>query len=114
MNLQVGELSKKISRGKHTTRHSELLALDSGGMVVDTPGFTSMDINEIEIEELTQCFIEFKTFSSGCKFNNCKHVNEPKCGIKAALATGEISKSRYDSYIYFLNALEEHRRYKSW
>lgn len=114
MNLQVGELSKKIARGKHTTRHSELLALDSGGMVVDTPGFTAMDINEIEVEDLTQCFIEFKTFSSGCKFSNCKHLNEPKCGVKSALKTGQISKSRYDSYIYFLNALEEHRRYKSW
>jgi len=66
MNLQVGGLSKKISRGKHTTRHSELLALDTGGMVVDTPGFTSMDINEIEVEELSDCFIEFKSLASTC------------------------------------------------
>ena len=114
INLEVGELSKKISRGKHTTRHSELLALESGGMVVDTPGFTSMDINEIELEDLSQCFIEFKSYVSNCKFNNCKHLNEPKCSVKLAVDAGEISRSRYESYVYFMNALEEHRRYKSW
>jgi len=113
MNLEVGGLSKKIARGKHTTRHSELLPLESGGMVVDTPGFTSMDITEIEIEDLADCFIEFKEHFT-CKFNNCKHLNEPKCGIKSAVESGEISQSRYDSYVYFINALEEHRRYKSW
>lgn len=112
--LEVGGLSKKISRGKHTTRHSELIQLDSGGMVVDTPGFTSMDITEIAIEDLASCFLEFKPHISSCKFNNCKHINEPKCGIKDALESGEISKSRYDSYVYFMNALEEHRRYKTW
>lgn len=114
MNLEIGELSKKISRGKHTTRHSELLALETGGMVVDTPGFTSMDINEIELEDLSQCFIEFKSYVSNCKFNNCKHLNEPKCSVKLAVDAGEISQSRYESYVYFMNALEEHRRYKSW
>jgi len=113
MNLEVGGLSKKIARGKHTTRHSELLHLESGGMVVDTPGFTSMDITEIEIEDLADCFIEFKEHFT-CKSNNCKHLNEPKCGIKSAVESGEISQSRYDSYVYFINALEEHRRYKSW
>ncbi|MCH4890264.1 ribosome small subunit-dependent GTPase A [Acidaminobacter sp. JC074] len=113
IKLEVGGLSKKIARGKHTTRHSELLPLESGGMVVDTPGFTSMDISEIEIEELADCFIEFKDHLN-CKFNNCKHLNEPKCGIKEAVDAGDISQSRYDSYVYFMNALEEHRRYKSW
>lgn len=114
IKLEVGGLSKKIARGKHTTRHSELLELESGGMVVDTPGFTSIDITDIELEDLASCFIEFKNYEGLCKFNNCKHLNEPKCAIKAALENGEISQSRYDSYVYFMNALEEHRRYKSW
>lgn len=114
IKLQVGDLSKKIARGKHTTRHSELIRLDSGGMVVDTPGFTSMDITDIEIEELSDCFIEFAPYNEKCKFNNCKHLNEPNCAVKKAVDAGEISQSRYESYVYFLNALEEHRRYKSW
>lgn len=114
IKLEVGALSKKIARGKHTTRHSELISLESGGMVVDTPGFTSMDITEIDLEELAECFLEFRPFIDQCKFNNCKHLNEPDCGVKAAVEDQLISKSRYDSYVYFMNALEEHRRYKSW
>lgn len=114
IKLQVGDLSKKISRGKHTTRHSELIELESGGMVVDTPGFTSMDITEIEVENLASCFIEFRSHTEECRFNNCKHVSEPHCGVKQGVADGAISQSRYDSYVYFVEALEEHRRYKSW
>jgi ribosome biogenesis GTPase len=114
IKLEVGGLSKKISRGKHTTRHSELIELESGGMVVDTPGFTSMDITEIEMEILDECFIEFKDYYVDCKFNNCNHINEPGCAVKAALDEENISQSRYDSYVYFMKALEEHRRYKSW
>ncbi|MBN2796724.1 MAG: ribosome small subunit-dependent GTPase A [Clostridia bacterium] len=114
MQLQVGSLSKKINRGKHTTRHSELIELTSGGMVVDTPGFTSMDITEIEIESLSDCFLEFKQPSESCRFNNCLHINEPHCGVKDAVKNGAIHQSRYDSYVYFINALEEHRRFKSW
>lgn len=114
LKLKVGELSKKIARGKHTTRHSELIKLDSGGMVVDTPGFTSLDIIDIELDDLSDCFIEFRRFSDGCKFNDCKHLNEPGCNVKLAIENGEISESRYESYIYFMDKLEEHRRYKSW
>lgn len=114
IKLQVGDLSKKISRGKHTTRHSELIELESGGMVVDTPGFTSMDITEIEVENLADCFMEFKPYLEECKFSNCKHINEPQCAVKKAVEDAAISQSRYDSYVYFIKALEEHRRYKSW
>lgn len=112
IKLQVGGLSKKIARGKHTTRHSELIALESGGMVVDTPGFTSIDIVDIDMDDLADCFIEFHDYQ--CKFNNCKHINEPHCGIKTAVEAGEIGESRYESYLYFMKSLEEHRRYKSW
>lgn len=114
IKLEVGGLSKKIARGKHTTRHSELLPLESGGMVVDTPGFTSMDMTEIPIESLDTCFLDFKSYIGTCKFNNCKHLNEPDCGVKNAVDEKEIHQSRYESYVYFMNALEEHRRYKSW
>lgn len=114
IKLQVGGLSKKIKRGKHTTRHSELIELTTGGMVVDTPGFTSMDITEIEIESLASCFKEFVIPSESCRFNNCLHINEPHCGVKEAVESGVISNERYESYVYFIKALEEHRRYKSW
>lgn len=114
LKLQVGELSKKIGRGKHTTRHSELIAIENGGMVVDTPGFTSIDIIDIDLEDLSDCFIEFRQYRESCKFSNCKHLNEPGCNVKDAVDKGLISQSRFDSYVYFMNKLEEHRRYKSW
>jgi len=114
LQLQTGELSQKIKRGKHTTRHTELIDLDFGGCVVDTPGFTSLDINFIELEELKEYFREFEEYEEQCKFKNCEHINEPVCGIKKAVAEGHISKSRYESYLYFIDAIKEHRRYKSW
>lgn len=114
LQLKVGELSKKIARGKHTTRHSELIRIDNGGLVVDTPGFTSLDIVEIALEELSDCFIEFYDYADSCKFKNCKHLNEPGCNVKKAMESGAISQSRYESYVYFMIKLEEQRRYKSW
>lgn len=114
IRLEVGGLSEKIGRGKHTTRHSELMVLPSGGMVVDTPGFTAMDITIIELEDLSHCYIDFLPYLEDCKFNNCMHINEPGCGVKKALENKKIHKSRYDSYVYFVKALEEYRRYKSW
>lgn len=112
--LEVGGLSEKIGRGKHTTRHSELMVLPCGGMVVDTPGFTAMDISQVPLEDLSQCYVDFLPYLNSCKFNNCMHINEPGCAVKEAVDNKEIHTSRYASYIYFVKALEEHRRYKSW
>lgn len=112
--LQTGEISEKIKRGKHTTRHSELIPLNVGGMVVDTPGFTSLKVDFIELELLKDYFIEFTELGNHCKFANCLHLNEPGCAVKAALEDGEVDKERYESYKYFMNEIEEFRRYKKW
>jgi len=114
LKLKTGALSDKIKRGKHTTRHSELIELATGGWVVDTPGFTSLDINYIELAELDTLFREFRDFNNQCRFNNCMHISEPGCAVIEALDEGDIHPSRYESYKYFYNQITEHRRYKSW
>ena len=111
---KVGSISEKIKRGKHTTRHSELIALDSGGYVVDTPGFSSLDIEFIGKEHLGECYPEIHHYSEGCQFNNCMHVKEPNCAVKEAVENGEIHEERYNSYLYFMNLLEEPRRKNQW
>jgi len=105
LRLKTGEISRKISRGKHTTRHCELLELDFGGWVVDTPGFTSINIDFIEPEELQKYYPEFRNISSNCKFSDCIHINEPGCCVKREMEMGNISKNRYENYIYFINEL---------
>ncbi|MDN5299439.1 MAG: ribosome biosis GTPase / thiamine phosphate phosphatase [Clostridiales bacterium] len=113
--LQTGDLSQKIKRGKHTTRHSELLPLKSGGTVVDTPGFTSLSLHEIPLERLPSLFPEFEAVSSSCQFGNCKHLSEPNCAIKTAVETGEIHASRYEAYQYIYHEIETlGRKYKKW
>ncbi len=110
--LKTGDISKKIKRGKHTTRHTELLELDLGGWVVDTPGFTSLDIDYLETENLDQLFPEFRKYLDMCRFSNCIHINEPGCAIKKALDEGKISNSRYDNYVYFTNQLQEANKWR--
>ena len=111
--LQTGEVSNKIKRGKHTTRHAELFKLEFGGMVADTPGFSSLSVDDIGEDELKDYFIEFGEYGN-CKFGNkCIHENEPKCGVKEAVGDGDISKERYDSYLQLLGEIREFnsRRY---
>lgn len=110
LQLKTGGLSKKIDRGTHTTRHAELIRLDMGGRVTDTPGFTSLDINEIEGDKLKDYFPEFKAFIN-CRFPNCMHDSEPDCGVKEALEQGLIHRIRYDYYISLLKELKSNRRY---
>ena len=105
--LKTGEVSDKIKRGKHTTRHAELLKLECGGMVADTPGFSSQTLDDIDEDELKEYFIEFYEHD-GCKFGSrCIHENEPSCAVKEAVENGEISKKRYDSYIQLLNEIRQ-------
>ena len=105
--LQTGEVSDKIKRGKHTTRHAELLKLECGGMVADTPGFSSLTLDDIDENELKDYFIEFEEYDE-CKFGSrCVHENEPSCAVKEAVENGEISKKRYDSYIQLLNEIRQ-------
>ena len=109
--LQTGEVSDKIKRGKHTTRHAELLKLECGGMVADTPGFSSLTLDDIEETELKEYFIEFDEFSDECKFGGrCMHENEPSCGIKEAVKDNKISRERYESYLQLLNEKRQGKR----
>ncbi|MDF2841306.1 MAG: ribosome small subunit-dependent GTPase [Clostridia bacterium] len=108
--LKTGDLSKKISRGTHTTRHAELIDLDIGGRVADTPGFTSLELNNVDAEKLQLLFPEFEQYVN-CKFSHCLHDSEPQCGVKEALQEGKISEMRYTYYIGLLKELKEIRRY---
>ena len=108
--LKTGEVSDKIKRGKHTTRHAELLKLECGGMVADTPGFSSLTLDDIDENELKEYFIEFDNHDE-CRFGSrCIHENEPMCSVKEAVENGEISKKRYDSYIQLLNEIRSGKR----
>ena len=104
LNLKTGIISQSLGRGKHTTRHVELIEV-CGGLLADTPGFSSFDFDTIEKEELTACFPEFLRISEGCKFRGCLHIKEPKCAVKSALETGDIKDYRYEHYEQFLQEI---------
>ena len=108
--LKTGDVSDKIKRGKHTTRHAELFELKFGGMVADTPGFSSLTLDDIEDIDLKDYFIEFEDYDD-CKFGSrCIHQNEPNCSVKEAVENGEIPKERYESYIQLLNEIRQGKR----
>ncbi|WP_069998171.1 ribosome small subunit-dependent GTPase A [Cellulosilyticum sp. I15G10I2] len=111
LSLETGEMSHKIKRGKHTTRHVELIPLSMGGFVLDTPGFTSLQLEGIDKDDLRYYFREFKIYEGLCKFNGCSHTHEPGCAVKQALETGKVLKPRYDSYITYYNQLQDIRRW---
>ncbi|MDD3253736.1 MAG: ribosome small subunit-dependent GTPase A [Lachnospiraceae bacterium] len=110
--METGSISEKIQRGKHTTRHAELFCVETDTYLMDTPGFSSMHLEEIEAGELKYYFPEFGNYESECRFlADCVHVGEPVCGVKAAVARGEISQSRYDNYLLLYQDLKERRKY---
>ncbi|TLG78448.1 ribosome small subunit-dependent GTPase A [Vagococcus zengguangii] len=108
LDLKTGEISQYLGRGKHTTRHVELIPLE-GGLVGDTPGFSAIDIPQMELPELSKQFIEINEASDYCKFRECKHVHEPKCEVKARVEAGEIAQERYDNYLQILSELENRK-----
>ncbi|MCB2285590.1 ribosome small subunit-dependent GTPase A [Clostridium algidicarnis] len=108
--METGEVSKKIGRGKHTTRHSELIQIEQG-FLLDTPGFSTLDVDIMPKEELQYLFPEFSSYRQ-CKFNSCLHNKEPGCKVKEALDKGNISKVRYDFYIKTLEEIMGRR--KKW
>lgn len=111
-NFVSGKISEKTKRGKQTTRHIEIKMVDENTYVLDTPGFSSFDLSFLKDKsEIKNNFLEFRKNSSKCKFNNCEHINEPKCEIKKLLESGEISKSRYDNYLKIVEEYEKIRRY---
>ena len=109
--METGDISRKIERGKHTTRHSEIIALGENTYIVDTPGFTSLDISEITKEELGTYYPEFVQYEPYCKFSGCAHISEPSCGVKDAVAEGKISQVRYENYMVLYQELKEIKRY---
>lgn len=109
--METGEISKKIERGKHTTRHTQLIALGGGTYIMDTPGFSSLALTNIEKEELQGYYPEFARFEAECRFGGCAHLQEPGCGIKAAVQEGRISRIRYDNYVLLYEELKNKKKY---
>lgn len=109
--MEVGSLSKKIERGKHTTRHSEIFNIDKDTYIYDTPGFSSIELSEMDESDLENYYSEIYELSGNCKFNKCSHITEPNCKIKDALNCGKISKVRYDNYTKIYQELKEKRRH---
>ena len=103
-HMETWCVSEKIGRGKHTTRHSELIDVDNG-YLVDTPGFTTLDVTFIDRDSLKYCFPEFNDYNNLCKFNGCNHYKEPKCAVKEAVEEGKINKLRYEFYIKTLEEI---------
>ena len=110
-NMETGSISEKIERGKHTTRHSELIWIEKDTYIMDTPGFSSLYTNEFEKEELKYYFTEFAPFEGTCRFQGCDHVHEPGCAVKEALESGKIHPMRYENYLEMYKELKEKRRY---
>ena len=109
--METGSVSEKIRRGRHTTRHSQLFFLGEKTFMMDTPGFSSMYVEDMEAGDLKEYFPEFKQYEDGCRFIGCAHVGEKICGIKEAVEGGKISRSRYDNYVLMYQELKEKRRY---
>lgn len=114
MVMKTGGLSDKIDRGKHTTRHAELIELDDGGYVADTPGFSSFELSGIKYTELQHLFPEFGNYIQSCRFTGCSHINEPDCSVKQAVESDRVSEGRYGRYIelYYILKQEDDTKYK--
>lgn len=111
ITMETGAISEKIGRGRHTTRHSELIPIAPDTFIMDTPGFSSLYVPEVAPEELWEYFPEFVQFEPECRFIGCRHLSEPDCGVKEALSHGEIAMSRYENYKQIYEELEAARKY---
>ena len=111
VQMETGEISKKLKRGKHTTRHSQVIPVEKNTFLVDTPGFSSLYLTDMKEEELRDYFPEFVMYEPRCRFQGCMHIHEPGCAVKEALSEGEISQQRYDNYLALYEELKEKRRY---
>lgn len=109
--METGSISEKIDRGKHTTRHSELIAIGGDSYIMDTPGFSSLSLFTMEKEELCRYYPEFAPYEAACRFGGCSHINEPVCGVKEAVKEGLISKGRYDNYALLYEELKNRKKY---
>ena len=115
LDLKTGDISHKIGRGKHTTRHTQLIEIEENSFIADTPGFSSIDIYEIPENELKDYFMEFIGVYEYCRFGrSCLHVNEPSCAVKEAVENNEISIERYNSYLQLYKEIKEHNKRRNY
>ncbi len=110
-DMEVGEISRKIARGKNTTRHTQIFAINPQSFILDTPGFSSLNLFELEKEDLHFYYPEFEQYESECRFRGCAHISEPDCGVKKARAEGKISEIRYHNYELLYEELKNQRKY---
>ena len=110
-NMETGDISHKTHRGKHTTRHVEIFQIEGGGMVFDTPGFTSFEILEADETNLMNFYPEIEHFKGQCRYDDCRHLKEPACAVRAAVAKGEIHEKRYASYLANMEELHNKKKY---
>ncbi len=113
IEMETGDISRKLKRGKHTTRHAQLIRIDEDSFLMDTPGFSALDVRDIEKEELRLYFPEFTSYEGSCRFQGCVHVSEPDCSVRQAVEEEKISRIRYNNYVELYQDLKERekRRY---
>lgn len=111
VQMETGEISKKLKRGKHTTRHSQVIPVGEDTYLMDTPGFSSLYLTDMEEHELKDYFPEFQKYEGQCRFQGCRHIHEPDCAVKEALENNKISKLRYEDYLGLYKELKEKRRF---
>jgi len=114
MDLKTKEISQQHMQGQHTTTFAEMFDLSFGAKIIDTPGIKGFGVVDMDKEEVSDYFPEFFKLKQDCKFNNCLHIEEPKCAVKGALERDEIAFSRYRSYIQILEGEDEHYRTENW
>lgn len=111
VSMEIGAVSEKIERGKHTTRHTEFITIGENSFIMDTPGFSSLAIFDMEKEELEQYYPEFENYRELCRFNGCSHTHEPECRVKQAVEEGDISRIRYENYLQMYEELKQKKKY---
>ncbi len=109
--METGQISQKIQRGKHTTRHAQLLKIADNTFIMDTPGFTSL-YNTVEDKDIKFYFHEFEPYEGSCRFNGCVHISEPGCKVKEAVAAGAVSRLRYEAYVEIYRELKDKKKYQ--
>ena len=111
IHMETGQISAKIQRGKHTTRHTELIAAGDDTYILDTPGFSSLGLFDLEKEQLTGYYPEFEKYEKNCRFGGCSHIAEPVCGIRDAVIQGAISRLRYENYCLLYEELKNQKKF---
>lgn len=109
--METGQISRKIERGKHTTRHAELIPVGVDAYILDTPGFSSLGLFDLEKEQLALYYPEFASYEKYCRFGGCSHINEPVCGVRDAVEEGSISRLRYENYCLLYEELKQKKKY---